>query len=392
MKEILITSKDNQIRAAVLEDGRLVEILDDPQRESRLSGNIYRGIVKNVVAGIQAAFIDIGLDKNAFLYAGDVFGPDVPALTIENLLKEGQEVIVQVTREPVGSKGARVTTNLALPGRFVVLLPENRGYLAISQKISDEEERERLYTIGKKMDLEDAGLIIRTLAEDVSEKELTEDMEKLHGIYEKIKLKIRNRTKERLIYSSSDPFSRLVRETIDEEVSQIVIDDAEFADRLRAKLNEVGCSAGGKIRTDLKGNLFERHYIGDEIQKALKPKVPLESGGYLVIEKTEAMTVIDVNSGKYKGERTLQQTLLKLNLEAGLEISRQIRLRNLSGIIIIDFIDMETAADWDQLLQLLDQLFLKDKVHCQVMGRTKLGLIEATRKKEGQTLAARYCC
>ncbi|UWG96895.1 Rne/Rng family ribonuclease [Dehalobacter sp. DCM] len=390
MKEILITTENNQIRAAVLEEGKLVEILDDPVRELRLAGNIYRGTVKNVVSGIQAAFIDIGLDKNAFLYVGDIIPPNALPEPIENVLKEGQEVIVQVTREPIGSKGARVTTQLSLPGRFLVLLPDNAGYLAISQKIFSDEERERLLGVGKNIDLKDAGLIFRTLAEGISEKDLIEDTEKLLDLYRDLKARMGKRSKDRLLYSSSDPFSRLIRETIDEDVTQIIIDNAEFAEILRMRLREVGCTAAGKIRTDAKGGLFERHTIDDEIKRAMKPRVQLKSGGYLVIEKTEAMTVIDINSGKYQGERTLRQTLLNLNLEAASEIARQIRLRNVSGIIIIDFVDMETDSDWDQLLSLLNQLFLKDKVRCQVMGRTKLGLVEVTRKKEGQTLAARY--
>lgn len=399
MKQIIITSENNQIRAAVLEDGKLIEVLDDTARESRYAGSIFKGKVNNIVPGIQAAFVNIGLGKNAFLYVGDVVVPEyvddqkvLPSImpSIENLLKEGQEVIIQIVREPVGSKGARVSTNISLPGRFVVLLPRKKGYIGVSRKIKDDKEKERLRDLAFKAKPEEAGLIIRTLAEGVSEKEFLEDVEKLLTTNKDIENKIKDNSSKGLLYSSSDPFSRLLRETIDEEVDKIIIDDGDLAELLREKLREVNCSAAGRVWTDLKGSLFERYDIKREIRKALIPKVFLESGGYLVIEQTEALVAIDVNSGKYTGSSSLQDTLLKLNLEAAAEISRQIRLRNLSGIIILDFIDMEKKEDWEILLQSLETAFLKDKVKCKVLGQTKLGLVEATRKKEGQTLAARY--
>lgn len=399
MKQIIITSENNQIRAAVLEEGKLVEVLDDTARESRLAGSIFKGRVNNIVPGIQAAFVDIGLGKNAFLYVGDVVEPEYvddqrrqPAAmpSIEAILKEGQEVIVQIIREPVGSKGARVTTNLSLPGRFVVLLPGNTSYVGISRKIKDVKERQRLAELSAKVKPEEAGMIIRTLAEGVSERDFLDDVEGLLLIQQEIKKKMRDISIKGLLYSSSDPFSRLLRETIDEEVDKIMIDNGDLAELLREKLRGIHCSAAAKVWTDFKGDLFEYYDISGEIRKALLPKVPLDSGGYLIIEQTEALHAIDVNSGKYTGTKSLQDTLFNLNLEAAAEISRQIRLRNLSGIIILDFIDMEKKEDWDKLLQSLENYFLRDKVKCKVMGLTKLGLVEVTRKKEGQTLAARY--
>lgn len=399
MKEIIITSENNQIRAAVLENGKLCEVLDDTARESRFAGSIFKGKVHNIVPGIQAAFVDIGLGKNAFLYVGDVISPEyrddqrvLPEVlpSIENLLKVGQDIIVQIIREQVGNKGARVTTNLSVPGRFAVLLPENKDYVGISKKISDGQERKRLYELAGKVKPEEAGMIIRTLAEGVSATEFLEDVEKLLEIYEEIKTKIQDRSAQGLLYGSNDTFSRLLRETIDEEVDKIIIDNGDLAELLRKNLRDVHSSAAGKIWTDLKGDLFKRYHIDLEIKKGLLPKVQLESGGYLVIEQTEALTAIDVNSGKFTGNKSLKDTLFHLNLEAAGEISRQIRLRNLSGIIIMDFIDMEDNADWENLLTFLEKSFLRDKVKCKVIGLTKLGLVEATRKKEGQTLAARY--
>lgn len=399
MKQIIITSKDNQIRAAVLNNGKLIEVLDDTAIESRLAGSIYKGKINNIVPGIQAAFVDIGLGKNAFLYVGDVFRPEylrnekaesaaIPS--IENLLQVGQEIVVQIVREPVGNKGARVTTNLSLAGRFVVLLPGAKGYLGVSRKIKDEKERGRLQALGEKVDLAQAGLIIRTLAEGVSEEDFLEDVGKLIDIQREMDAKIASKTHRGLLYSSSDPFSRLLRETIDNEVDKIIIDNGDLAEVLRVKLREVGCPAANKVWTDLQESLFAAYGIEAEIKNALHPKVTLPSGGYIVIEQTEALTAIDVNSGKFIGKNSLEETLLSLNIEAVAEISRQIRLRNLSGIIIIDFIDLDKTEDWEKLLAVLEKFLEKDKVKGKVMGLTKLGLVEVTRKKEGQTLAARY--
>lgn len=399
MKQIIITSENNQIRAAVLAEGKLIELLDGTARESRLAGSIFKGRINNVVPGIEAAFVDIGLGKNAFLYVGDALLPKyngdekvLPAIlpSIDSIIKEGQEVIVQIVRESVGNKGPRVTTNLSLPGRFVVLLPGNKDYLGISHKIKSEQERQRLLELGSIAKPEESGMIIRTLAEGVSEKEFLDDVKKLQLVHEKIKKKIIQGTGKGILYSSSDPFSRLLREIIDEEVDKIIIDDGDLAEYLREQLREIRSSAASKVWTDLRGSLFERFDVNREIKNALLPKVTLESGGYLVIEQTEALNVIDVNSGKFTGNKSLQETLLDLNLEAAVEISRQIRLRNLSGIIIIDFVDMENKRDWDKLLLSLENMLLQDKLKGKVMGRTRLGLVEITRKKEGQTLAVRY--
>jgi len=398
VKQIIITSENSQIRAAVLERGKLTELLDDSGREFRLAGSVFKGKVTNIVSGIQAAFVDIGTGKNAFLYVGDVVVPEyfgdekiLPKIipSIDNFLKEGQEVIVQVIREPVGKKGARVTTNLSLPGRFTVLLPGNKDFLGISRKILDDKEKQRLFNLGRKLKPNGAGLILRTMADGVSEKEIIEDVEKLCVIQQDLEQRIRKVITKGLIYSSNDPFSRLLRETIDESVDEIIIDNGDLAQILREKLKEVNCSAAGKVWTDFGGALFERYGINLGIRNALRPKVELESGGYLVIEQTEALAVVDVNSGKYTGNKSLQDTLLSLNIEAAAEISRQIKLRNLSGIIIIDFIDMDSQEDWDILIAYFNKA-LTQKAKCKVLGQTKLGLVEITRKKEGQTLAARY--
>ncbi|NLM22395.1 MAG: Rne/Rng family ribonuclease [Peptococcaceae bacterium] len=399
MKQIIITSQNNQIRAAVLEQGKLVEVLDDSERESRLAGSIFKGKVMNVVPGMQAAFVDIGLGRNAFLYVGDVLLPEdrfpdknvlskiVP--TIENFLQEGQEIVVQVTRDPVGNKGARVTTNLTLPGRFTVLLPGKKDYLGISRKIVDEEKKQHLLKLAQKLKPEDAGIIIRTLAAEAEEKEIDEDIQKLCRLQKQIEEKGVG-VQKGLLYSGNDVISRLLRDIIDDSVEEIIVDCGDLAQSLRENLRKVDSAAAGKVWTNFKGSLFDYYRVNQEIKSALQPKVALASGAYLVIEPTEALTVIDVNSGKYTGKRILQDTILTINLEAALEIGRQIRLRNLSGIIIIDFIDMEKEADWQAVIDCLNRVLAKEKTKSRVLGPTKLGLVEVTRKKEGQTLAARY--
>lgn len=398
MKEIIITAQDKNIRAAVLEDGRLVEVLDDIARETRLAGSIFLGKIKNIVPGMQAAFVDIGLGKNAFLYAGDAVIPgydgekkilprELPG--IERLFREGQEVTVQVIREPAGSKGARVSAILSLPGRYAVLLP-GMDHLRISRKITDEKERERLMEAALRAKPEKAGLIIRTLAEGIAEKELIEDIKRLSELEEEIRRRIRQKSSPGPVFSGSDPFSRLLRETIDNEVDKIIIDDGELAEQLRRRLKELSCPAAGRVWTDFRGDLFERYNVNQEIRRALQPKVRLESGGYLVIEQTEALSSIDVNTGKYTGNKSVAETLLHINLEAAVETARQIRLRNLTGIIIVDFIDMENSEDWDKVLKTLETSLAKDRAKCRLMGLTRLGLVELTRKKEGQPLAVRY--
>ena len=399
LKQIIITTEDNTVRAAVLEDGKLIELLDDTSRECRFAGAIFKGRVSNVVPGIQAAFVDIGLGKNAFLFVGDLLPPsldDSEAETspveanIENFLKEGQEVVVQVVREQAGNKGPRVTTNLSLAGRYGVLFLGREGIVTVSRKITAPNERQRLSELGWKYKPPNTGLIIRTLAEGVTEEKFKEDIQQLVTIWAGIERKIKSGFKKGLIYSANDPLSRLLREIIDDKVEKIVVDSPEVAVTLRGKLREMDSAVAERVWTDLKGSLFERYDVLRQIRNTLLPKVPLESGGYLMIEQTEALTVIDVNTGKYVGDKSLDQTLLMLNLEAAREICRQIRLRNLSGIIIVDFIDMEKEEDWEQLLESLRKYLAEDKVKCKLVGRTGLGLVEITRKKEGQTLSTRY--
>ena len=401
-KEIVLQSQSvsqgQRMRAAVFERGELMDVFEEEVGSSHLVGNIYRGRVENVLPGMQAAFVDIGLDKNAFLYVGDAipsrFEEDekvIPAahIRIEHVLQPRQELLVQITKEPVGSKGARISVNLTLPGRYVVLLPQV-SYIGVSRKILDNSERARLKELADRAKPEGMGVIIRTLAEGIDGDEIAEDIAQLVGIWQALQPKIPHVSMPGLVHRDVDLISRLVRDWIDQDVEKITVDQDETAQILRKALREIEHPAAKRIFVVTEEELFAKFGVDDEIRKALRSKVWLKSGGYLVIQQTEALIVIDVNTGKYVGQRSLEETVLHTNLEAAREIAHQLRLRNLGGIIIIDFIDMTAKEDQLQVIGALETACARDKTKSQVLGLTQLGLVEMTRKKVGQTLAVRY--
>ncbi|HUX47138.1 MAG TPA: Rne/Rng family ribonuclease [Desulfosporosinus sp.] len=397
-KEIVLQSQSQTLRAAVFEQGDLMEVFEEEGGSSHLVGNIYRGRVENVLPGMQAAFVDIGLDKNAFLYVGDAvpsrFEEDekvspADSVRIEHVLKPRQELLVQIIKEPVGSKGARISVNLTLPGRYVVLLPQV-SYIGVSRKIQANNERMRLRDIADGAKPEGMGVIIRTLAEGINGEEIAEDIAQLVEIWRALQPKIPHVSVPGLVHKDVDLISRLVRDCIDQDVEKITVDQEESAQILRKALLEIEHPAAKHIHVITGEDLFVRYGVDDEIRKTLRSKVWLKSGGYLVIQQTEALIVIDVNTGKYVGKLSLEETVVHTNLEAAGEIARQLRLRNLGGIIIIDFIDMTTKEDQQQVIEVLETACARDKTKSQVLGLTQLGLVEMTRKKVGQTLAVRY--
>ena len=398
LKEIVLRTQSQKLRAAVFEQGDLMEVFEEESGSSNLVGNIYRGRVENVLPGMQAAFVDIGLDKNAFLYVGDAvlshFEEDekvAPAdsVRIEHVLKPRQEVLVQIIKEPVGTKGARISVNLTLPGRFVVLLPQV-SYIGVSRKIVDNHERERLKDLANQAKPEGMGVIIRTLAEGIDGEEIAEDITQLVAMWLTLQPKIPHVSVPGLVHKDVDLISRLVRDWIDQDVSKITVDQEEVAIVLRKALQNIEHPAAKHIHVVTSEDLFVRYGVDDEIRKTLRPKVWLKSGGYLVIQQTEALIVIDVNTGKYVGKQSLEETVVHTNLEAASEIARQLRLRGLGGIIIIDFIDMTSKEAQQQVIEVLEAACARDKTKSQVLGLTQLGLVEMTRKKVGQTLAVRY--
>lgn len=386
-KEFLINVTPSETRMAVLEDGKLVELSKESHTAQRQVGNIYRGKVENVLPGMQAAFIDIGMEKNAFLFIDDLrseAGDDVPA-SISDLLREGQEIIVQLVKEPMGNKGARVVTNLTIPGRYLVLMP-TVDYIGVSRRIEDEKERERLKKIASHLKPKGMGLIIRTAAEGLGEEDLTADRDFLFNLWQKILKKAKKGPTPALLFHDHDLLYRVLRDLFTAEVDRLVIDDLATYEKALDLLGFLGPHLRNKVQLFTGHSLFSVYGVEQQIEEALRRKIWLESGAYLVFDQTEALTVVDVNTGKYTGSTCLEDTVLHTNLAAAKEIARQIRLRNIGGIIVIDFIDMCDEENRKQVLACLAQELQKDKVKTNILGFTSLGLLEMTRKKTRPSL------
>ncbi|MGD0621340.1 MAG: Rne/Rng family ribonuclease [Thermacetogeniaceae bacterium] len=388
LKEILIQVTKEETKVAVLEKRRLVEVYLERSFQLRLAGNIYKGRIENVLPGMQAAFVNIGLERNAFLYVEDVH--TAPGrrenLPIQNMLREGEEILVQVVKEPFGTKGARVTTQLTLPGRYLVLLPD-LACIGVSRRITQERERERLKNLAEEVRIHGSGLIVRTVAEGVSRDELAEDVATLYELWKRTKEKSARYSAPALLYQDLELVSWVLRDLVGEEIDRLVVNDPETYERILELLGSDAHSFGRKVQL-VESDLWEDYGIDQEVARALRPKVWLRSGGYLVIDETEALTVIDVNTGKYTGSKNFADTVFRTNLEAIPEIVRQVRLRNLGGIIIVDFIDMEVLEHRAEVLRRLDEDLKRDKTRTYVLGLTHLGLVEMTRKKVRPSLSS----
>ncbi len=396
MKEILVQSDEEQTRVALMDEGRLAEIYIERSLHQRLVGNIYLGRVENVLPGMQAAFVNIGLEKNAFLYVGDAVPPravsedgepqpDEISLSIQNVLKEGQEILVQIIKEPVGNKGARITTNITLPGRYLVLMP-TVDYVGVSRRIEMESERERLKSLAADLKPKGMGLIVRTVSENLQAGDMEQDVQGLINLWKKIQSKALNHGAPAIIHKDLELVQRIVRDMFTEDVGKMVVNSRFVYEKLLEAVDFLAPGFKQRIYLDERPGLFADYPIEQEIQRALKKKVWLKSGGYLVIDQTEALTVIDINTGKYVGSTNLENTVLDTNLEAAVEIARQLRLRNIGGIIIIDFIDMISSDHQAQVLAVLENECKKDKTKTNILGLTQLGLVEMTRKKVRQGL------
>ncbi|NLN20193.1 MAG: Rne/Rng family ribonuclease [Firmicutes bacterium] len=397
-KEIIVNVSLGETRAAVLEDGLLVELYVERENSERIVGNIYKGRVENVLPGMQAAFVDIGLERNAFLYVDDALAyrnaerdMDEPLekpsfRNITDLLKSGQHIMVQVTKEPMGTKGARVVTHVSIPGRYLVYMP-TVDYIGISRRIVDEQERARLKALAKKIRPKGTGLIVRTVAEGKDEKDLAEDCRFLESVWATIQQKAKKGSPPALLYKDHDLIYRLVRDIFDADVDKFVIDNKTEYLRTLELLSSISPHLRSRVFL-YHGSmpLFESYGAEAQIESVLQRKVWLKSGGYLVIDRTEALTSIDVNTGRYVGTTNLADTVLHTNLEAATEIARQLRLRDIGGIIILDFIDMESKEDERRVLERLEAEIKRDKTKTHVLGFTSLGLVEMTRKKVRQDL------
>ena len=396
-KEIFINESMGETRIAIQEDGQLVEVYVEKQDNHRMVGNVYKGKVENVLPGMQAAFVDIGYELNAFLPFSEIGSDEylieenegkrnrnnknVKYDNIEVDLKKDQEIYVQVIKEPFAGKGPRVTTEVALPGRLLVLVP-NASYIGISKKIWDKFERRRLKKIAQKLRVGDIGIIIRTVAEGKSEEHIENDHKQLIDNWNKIENKATTEDAPVLVYEDLETASSVVRDLLTPDVEKIIIDSKRLFKKTQKYLEDVSPSLLDRLELyKLKAPLFESFGIESDIEKLMRPKAWLKSGAYLIIEKTEAMVVVDVNSGRFVGKKLHEENSLKINLEAAREVARQLRLRDLSGLIVIDFIDMKFEENRKKVYHELRRELRKDRAKVAVAPITEFGLLEMTRQR-----------
>jgi len=399
-EEILVNVTPRETRVAVVENGMLQELHIERGWRRGVVGNIYKGKVQRVMPGMQAAFVDIGLERTAFLHANDVMRTQaadsedealpvpLPARPVTELLRDGQEVIVQVVKDPIGSKGARLTTQLSIPSRYLVLLPQSR-VVGVSARIEDETERARLKSLVAELSAPEAplGYIVRTNAEGQPADALGEDLAYLSRVWNIVGRRSREAPVQTCIYEDLSLPLRAVRDLIRKDVEKVRVDSRETYERLQAFVAKYMPVLAERIEL-YTGNrpIFDLYGVEDEIQRALDKQVPLKSGGYLVIDQTEAMTTVDVNTGSFVGQRNLEETVYRTNLEAAQAVARQLRLRNLGGIIIIDFIDMVDEEHRRQVLRTLEKSLAKDHAKTTVYDFSPLGLVEMTRKRTVESL------
>ncbi|TXI79279.1 MAG: ribonuclease G [Flavobacteriales bacterium] len=398
-EQILINFTPQETRVAVLQQGVTQEIHIERTASRGLVGNVYMGKIVRILPGMQSAFIDVGLERTAFLHVADIMearpnghGSD-PTRPIERILSEGQSLMVQVIKDPIGTKGARLSTQISIAGRMLVYLPQEK-HIGVSQRIEDEGEREALREKLTRLVPEDepGGFIVRTMAEGASEADLANDIAYLRKIWTELKGKARTTAPPALIYQELNLAQRVLRDFVNPETVRIVLDSRENFTKL-ASFAEIYTPAVRNLLEHYTGErpLFDLFGVEDEIQKALARRVDLKSGGYLIFDQTEAMTTIDVNTGGFVGVRNFDDTIFKTNLEAAQTIARQLRLRNLGGIIIIDFIDMDTAEHRDAVLAEFNKALARDHTRLTVNGFTALGLVEMTRKRTRESLAHVLC-
>lgn len=383
MRYIFVDSLDGVNRVGIVEDNRLVEFHLE-EHERKIVGNIYRGRVTNVLQGMEAAFVDIGESKNAYLYVKEALPRELlydgKRYKISEVIKSGQDVIVQVIKEPSGNKGAKVTTHIEIPGRYLVFTPfSNR--INISKKITDSAEVENLKDIGQRIMKDDMGLIFRTASEGVDEYLLKEEYDILYNIYTKIEKERNFLPCPKLLYKEPSLGYQIIRDSYNETTEKIIINNKEVYDNLILMEELYPFKFSHKIELNTDFSISYDIKIQSDLKMAIQRTVPLKSGGYIVIDETEALTAIDVNTGKFVGTSSLGDTVVKTNIEAAGEIARQIRLRDIGGIIIIDFIDMKDKADISMVLSILKKHLKNDKIKTNIIDITKLGLVELTRKK-----------
>ena len=385
MIEIIVNKNENNKLIAVIENGKLVEIYEENEEsiKARNEGSIYLGIVKDIIPGMQAAFIDIGTEKNSFIHVKDVI-PQVDEkiekrieVKIKEVVKPGQKLLVQIQKDSNDKKGARTSTHIKLTGKYVILMP-NTNIVTISQKITDENEKERLLKLLKSKLPENTGAIIRTASEKKQEKEIIKDLEQLINKWQKIKTKFDQTTNTpQLLYTSPSIIEKIILDMPENKISAIEVNDQKEYEEIKNILEEL---QENNIKLEIKQNLLEKYELEKQIEKSKQRKIWLNCGGFITIDSTEALVAIDVNSGKFTGKSTLEDTVYKVNYEATIEIAKQLRLRDIGGIIIIDYIDMKSEENKEKIEKLLKETLKQDRAKTQVEGFTKLNLMELTRK------------
>lgn len=399
-EEILVNVTPSEVRAALLENGVLQEVYIERAGRRGLISNIYKGRISRVLPGMQAAFVDIGLERTAFLHASDIAwqktrpngDEDIPPPDIRELVHDGQELLVQVVKDPLGNKGARLTTFITLPSRFLVLLPEGNG-VGVSARIEDEGERERLRQFFEELLPElGCGVIVRTAAEGASDDALRADIRFLTRLWTVVQEQCRKGQVKTLVHEDLPLPARVLRDLVSSDVERIRVDSEQDFNAMKTFASTFLPEIEPIIELYTRRRpIFDQHGIEDEIKKALDRSIPLKSGGYVIFDQTEAMTTVDVNTGGYVGHRNLEETIYRTNLEAAVTIARQLRLRNLGGIIIIDFIDMEEEGHRQRVMQALEQSMVRDHARHQITPVSPLGLVEMTRKRTRESLQHILC-
>ena len=390
-KELLVTCEKGRCRLALLENGEVAEVYIEKHRKRSIVGNIYIGRITNVLPGMSAAFVDIGVGKNALLYLQDLVlmedGSHVRPRRIGKALKQNDSIVVQVTKDPMSGKGARLTTYLSLPGRLMVYMPQSKRS-GVSRRLP-ERERERLRRLAKEIKPAEGSTIIRTAAQKARKKDLDDDLDYLLKQWAETQEKIASGKKPpAVVYSEPDLAVRVVRDTVTREFKSVLVDNKTEFNRIRDYLSRTAPELKDRVQMYKdKDPLFARYGVDKAIEAALRRKVPLPSGGHLVIDEAEALTAIDVNTGSYTGKKSLEDTVLKTNLEASVEVVQQLRLRDIGGIIVIDFIDMENPENRVRVLETLETELERDRTKTQVVTLSDLGLVEMTRKNVTEGLA-----
>jgi len=405
-KEVVINAETLETRVAVLEDGRLEEFNIERTTEERLVGSIFKGKVRNLEDGLKAAFVDIGFEKNAFLHYWDIVPnqfdsgveiveregrkrdrPKITQKDIPRLYPPGSEIIVQVTKGPISTKGPRITTNLVLPGRYLVLLP-NSDQSGISRKIENQEERKRLKKILRELAIPDGmGVIMRTAGEGQQKRYFVRDLALLLEEWSGVQERMKKQPPATCVFQEPDLIERTVRDFLTEDVERIVVDNQKAHDRMREMVTKISKRAADKVKLYADAQpIFDRFNISKQLENAFSRQVHLKSGGYIVIDETEALVAIDVNTGRHKGNRDQETTILKVNLEAAEEICRQLRLRNMGGLIVLDFIDMKSRRDQQSVYQRVKEGLRRDKAKTHILPISQLGLMEMTRQRHTESV------